>query len=71
MMQPGVNELSIEAHAIPERDWSQRTREQVLNQLEALPQKKLVPYAKTRFNILPSPTQEVKTPRSVLLGAYT
>eukprot|EP00975_Prorocentrum_lima_P029883 6269136-Prorocentrum_lima.AAC.1 len=62
----------MEAHAIPEKkkDWSQCNKEQVLNQLEALPRKKLVPYAKARFNIIPSPTLEVKTPGSVLLGAY-
>eukprot|EP00975_Prorocentrum_lima_P021103 4440985-Prorocentrum_lima.AAC.1 len=61
----------MEAHEIPETDRSQCNKEQVLNQLEELSRKKLVPYAKTRFNIIPSPTQEVKTPRSVLLGAYT
>eukprot|EP00975_Prorocentrum_lima_P040294 8462308-Prorocentrum_lima.AAC.1 len=55
----------------PEKDWSQCTREHVLNQLEALSHKRLVPYVKTRFNIIPSPGQEVKTPRSVLLGAYS
>eukprot|EP00975_Prorocentrum_lima_P003938 858949-Prorocentrum_lima.AAC.1 len=39
--------------------------------MEALSRKKLVPYARTRFNVIPSPTQEVKTPRFVLLGAFT
>eukprot|EP00975_Prorocentrum_lima_P002335 509322-Prorocentrum_lima.AAC.1 len=57
----------MEAHEIPETDWSQCNKEEVLNQLEALSRKKLVPYAKTRFNIIPSPTQEAKTPRSVML----
>eukprot|EP00975_Prorocentrum_lima_P065247 12902352-Prorocentrum_lima.AAC.1 len=32
---------------------------------------KLVPYAKTRLNIIPSPPKDAKAPRSVLLGAYT
>eukprot|EP00975_Prorocentrum_lima_P043805 9187264-Prorocentrum_lima.AAC.1 len=54
----------MEAPEIPETDWSHYNKEQVLNQLETLARKKLVPYAKTRFNIIPAPTQEVKTPRS-------
>eukprot|EP00975_Prorocentrum_lima_P011539 2452306-Prorocentrum_lima.AAC.1 len=58
----------MEANVIPEKDWSQCTKEQASTQMEALSRKKLVPYSKTRFNIIPSPTQEVKTPRSVLLG---
>eukprot|EP00975_Prorocentrum_lima_P038223 8035908-Prorocentrum_lima.AAC.1 len=36
-----------------------------------LAQKRVVPYARTRFNIIPSQSQEVSTPRSSLLGAYT
>eukprot|EP00975_Prorocentrum_lima_P015561 3296609-Prorocentrum_lima.AAC.1 len=60
----------MEAHAISERDWSRCNKEQVFTQLEALPKNKLVPYAKTRFNIIPSPTQEMRTPRSVWWGAY-
>eukprot|EP00975_Prorocentrum_lima_P044463 9318623-Prorocentrum_lima.AAC.1 len=43
----GISGMKIEAHAIPERDWSRCNKEQVLTQLEALSQKKLVTYAKT------------------------
>eukprot|EP00975_Prorocentrum_lima_P016661 3532549-Prorocentrum_lima.AAC.1 len=61
----------MEALATQEEDWSQCTKEQVLTKLEALSRKKLVTYARTRFHIIPSPMQEVKTPRPVLLGAFT
>eukprot|EP00975_Prorocentrum_lima_P040057 8415658-Prorocentrum_lima.AAC.1 len=33
--------------------------------------KRVVPYARTRFNIIPDENQEVATPISRLLGAYT
>eukprot|EP00975_Prorocentrum_lima_P027086 5695343-Prorocentrum_lima.AAC.1 len=45
----------MEAHETPGIDWSHCNREQVLKQLEALSRKKLVPYAKTRLDIIPSP----------------
>eukprot|EP00975_Prorocentrum_lima_P029890 6270826-Prorocentrum_lima.AAC.1 len=35
----GISGMHMEVHAIPEEDWSQCTREQVLNQLEALSRK--------------------------------
>eukprot|EP00975_Prorocentrum_lima_P027323 5742778-Prorocentrum_lima.AAC.1 len=54
------NGLTLEAQQFSEREWSKCTKEQVLNQLEALPRKKLVPHAKTRFNIIPSQGQDVK-----------
>eukprot|EP00975_Prorocentrum_lima_P055887 11715277-Prorocentrum_lima.AAC.1 len=61
----------MEATVTPEEGWSQCTKEQVLAKLEALLKKKLVPYARARFNIIPFPMQEAKTPRSVLLGAFS
>eukprot|EP00975_Prorocentrum_lima_P025125 5275044-Prorocentrum_lima.AAC.1 len=39
--------------------------------LVRLAQKKVVSYAMARFNIIPSQSQEVSTPRSRLLGTYT
>eukprot|EP00975_Prorocentrum_lima_P041478 8712536-Prorocentrum_lima.AAC.1 len=60
-----------EAQVIPDKEWSTCTKEQVLNQLEVLSRKKLVPHARTRFKIIPSQGQDVRVPRSVLLGAYT
>eukprot|EP00975_Prorocentrum_lima_P048477 10138793-Prorocentrum_lima.AAC.1 len=42
-----INGMNMEAHEIPETDWTQYSKEQVLNQLETLSRKKLAPYAKT------------------------
>eukprot|EP00975_Prorocentrum_lima_P030718 6444660-Prorocentrum_lima.AAC.1 len=42
-----------------------------MNALVSLSKKRFVPYARTRFNLLRDDTQEVATPRSILLGAYT
>eukprot|EP00975_Prorocentrum_lima_P067307 12914100-Prorocentrum_lima.AAC.1 len=44
-----VSGMNIKAIATQE-DWTQCTKEQVLTKLEALSRKKLVPYARTRFN---------------------
>eukprot|EP00975_Prorocentrum_lima_P060995 12791154-Prorocentrum_lima.AAC.1 len=49
----GVSGTNLEAHPVQVKDWSQCTKEQVVNQLEALSKRKLVPYAKTRLNIIP------------------
>eukprot|EP00975_Prorocentrum_lima_P040911 8593476-Prorocentrum_lima.AAC.1 len=42
-----ISGMDMEANEIPETDWSQCNKEQVLNQLEALTRKKLVSHAKT------------------------
>eukprot|EP00975_Prorocentrum_lima_P055179 11568952-Prorocentrum_lima.AAC.1 len=39
--------------------------------LVSLARKRVVPYARTRFNIIPDDNQAVATPRSRLLGART
>eukprot|EP00975_Prorocentrum_lima_P004107 891816-Prorocentrum_lima.AAC.1 len=39
--------------------------------LVKLAQERVVPYARTRFNLIPNQRQELSTPRSRLLGAYT
>eukprot|EP00975_Prorocentrum_lima_P037689 7927036-Prorocentrum_lima.AAC.1 len=39
--------------------------------LMSMAKKRVVPYARTRLNIIPNQSQEVSTPRSRLLGAYT
>eukprot|EP00975_Prorocentrum_lima_P063076 12889338-Prorocentrum_lima.AAC.1 len=39
--------------------------------LVSLAKKRVVPYARTRFSIIPCDNQEVATPRSRLLGSYT
>eukprot|EP00975_Prorocentrum_lima_P062644 12886733-Prorocentrum_lima.AAC.1 len=43
----------------------------IMNALVRLAKKRVAPYARTRFNIIPHDNQEVATPRSRLLGAYT
>eukprot|EP00975_Prorocentrum_lima_P070421 12931884-Prorocentrum_lima.AAC.1 len=39
--------------------------------LVSLATKRVVPYARTRFNTIPDDNQELATPRSRLLGACT
>eukprot|EP00975_Prorocentrum_lima_P013862 2945268-Prorocentrum_lima.AAC.1 len=52
-------------------DWNKSTKDPTMAAVVNLAQKRVVPYARTRFNIIPSQSQEVSTPRSRLLGAYT
>eukprot|EP00975_Prorocentrum_lima_P008385 1791371-Prorocentrum_lima.AAC.1 len=47
------------------------TTDRIMAALVNLAQNRVVPYARTRFNITPSQSQKVSTPRSRLLGAYT
>eukprot|EP00975_Prorocentrum_lima_P060150 12612249-Prorocentrum_lima.AAC.1 len=47
------------------------TKDHIMNALVAPAKKRVVPYARTRCNIIPENDQEVATPRSRLLGAYT
>eukprot|EP00975_Prorocentrum_lima_P025380 5332738-Prorocentrum_lima.AAC.1 len=42
-----------------------------MNALLNLAHRKVVPHARTRYNILPEQSQGVSTPRSILLGTYT
>eukprot|EP00975_Prorocentrum_lima_P065619 12904474-Prorocentrum_lima.AAC.1 len=43
----------------------------IMKVLVSLAKKRVAPYARTRFNILPDNNQEVAAPRSRSLGAYT
>eukprot|EP00975_Prorocentrum_lima_P044778 9379908-Prorocentrum_lima.AAC.1 len=42
-----------------------------MNALVNHAKRRAVPYTRTRFNLIPYENQEVGTPRSRLLGAYT
>eukprot|EP00975_Prorocentrum_lima_P067989 12918161-Prorocentrum_lima.AAC.1 len=46
-------------------------KDQIINALVTLAKKRVVPYARTRYNIIPGNDQEVATPRSRLLGTLT
>eukprot|EP00975_Prorocentrum_lima_P044691 9361357-Prorocentrum_lima.AAC.1 len=46
-------------------------KDQMMSALVALAKKRVVPYARTIYDITPDNDQEVATPRSRLLGAYT
>eukprot|EP00975_Prorocentrum_lima_P048610 10170373-Prorocentrum_lima.AAC.1 len=43
----------------------------IMTALVNIAKKRVAPYARTRLNIIPGESQEVATPRSRLLGAYT
>eukprot|EP00975_Prorocentrum_lima_P021172 4456279-Prorocentrum_lima.AAC.1 len=45
--------------------------EQIMKALVSLAKRGVVPCARTRFNIIPYDNQEVATPQTRLLGAYT
>eukprot|EP00975_Prorocentrum_lima_P055973 11733410-Prorocentrum_lima.AAC.1 len=47
------------------------TKDQIRKALVSLARKRVVAYARTRFNIIPYDNREVATPRSRLPGAYT
>eukprot|EP00975_Prorocentrum_lima_P068713 12922183-Prorocentrum_lima.AAC.1 len=51
-------------------NWSEMTKDQIIIALVKHAQKRVVPFARTRFNTIPDESQEVATPRSRLLGAY-
>eukprot|EP00975_Prorocentrum_lima_P066419 12909091-Prorocentrum_lima.AAC.1 len=51
--------------------WEPNEEGPIMTALVALAKKKVVPYATTRYNIIPDNDQEMATTRSGLLGAYT